>query len=347
VQPSKVTLNFCKAAENGNLEMMGIFLQQGADINSQNCSNDGETALIRSVNPPYFIPDVFEFLLTNNAEPNLQSKTGETALMNLVTVNSVDSVLTQLPVLFDHGAKVDIEDNHGNTALDFAVSTSYSRAETMNRSLEYIRYLVSVKSADINHKNKSGETPLMISAKGCGGAEVKLLLELGANTEIRDQNGDTALAMVSEKAAHESSHGTCIEVVRILQNAKDYVKSNSTVETKGASDKTTISPLSVSTPQSLTLIEIVKKFELNKTTYSQVTSELGEPISFDRAVDTGNKYIYYAGMTAPFNAITNIRVADLFGQSATTKAKYIAVIIFDKNDLLTGYKIMPIGNFKK
>jgi len=224
--PSKATLNFCEAAKNGNLEMMEIFLQQGAEINNDNCAYDGETPLIRSAHPPYFRPEVFNFLLAHNANPNLQTKAGETALMNLVQITSVDSVLSQIPALFEHGALVDIEDSQGNTALTYAVSTGYNDAEKRNRKFGIIRYLVNIKGANINHQNKDGKTPLMFTAKNCGISTVALMLDLKANTEISTPEGDTAMTLAAEAAARESGDGTCIQVVRILKAVQDAAKNS-------------------------------------------------------------------------------------------------------------------------
>ncbi|MEQ1533032.1 MAG: hypothetical protein HOO97_00135 [Sideroxydans sp.] len=219
--PSKATLNFCEAAKNGNLEMMEVFLEQGADINSTNCDFLNETPLIHSVQPDYYHLDVFDFLLSHDASPNLQTPTGTTALMNLVRITSQDSVLTQIPALFEGGAQVDLEDANGNTALIHAVSTlqpdSVYTDERKIRKSQIIRDLVSVRGADINHQNKIGMTPLMIAAQNCGRNTVQLLLELKADTKISTPTGDTAMTLAAEVASYESHEGACTQSFRMLK----------------------------------------------------------------------------------------------------------------------------------
>lgn len=224
-QPDKATQNFCNAAENRNIQMMGLFLQQGADINNENCGYDANTPLMRSLYGFNYSMQVAEYIFNNGADVNYQTKNGETALMMLVRNNFRDDLNTLLPELFDHGAKVDLENNLGNTALDYAVSTGYDQY-SMKNSLNTVRYLVK-KGADVNHKNKSGTTPLMLSSKGCGVEEVKLLLSLGANPKLATPMGETAMSMAADSAANQSSYGSCNEVVRILQNPEQYSSEDS------------------------------------------------------------------------------------------------------------------------
>jgi ankyrin repeat protein len=340
-QPSKVTKNFCEAASNGNLEMMELFMQQGAEIDNENCTYATQTPLMASAQHRYYREEVFNFLLDHNANPNYQTKHGETSLMYLAErntsndVNDTDSTVRAIERLFAHGAKVDLEDANGNTALDHAITIGYEDSFQMRRTQNIIRYLVSSKNADVNHKNNKGDSPLMKAAKGCGVNTVNLLIALGANTEIRNTADDTAVSLAAEGAARESSGGSCTEVVKILQKAKQDEKSKPSSLPSGAA---------VQSGQAL--VDIVKKYEKDKTSYSQVVNDLGNPISIDVDSASGKKMIFYGGATAPFNTVSSIPVPALFGGKSSLKETYFAVLIFDKNNVLTGINAMKLGQGK-
>ena len=55
------------------------------------------------------------------------------------------------------------------------------------------------KRADINAKNKNGETALMIAAKYGEEAVIQLLLEKGADTKVKNKEGETALMIAVRK----------------------------------------------------------------------------------------------------------------------------------------------------
>jgi len=204
-QPSKVTQNFCDAAKKSNLDVMKLFLQQGAEIDNENCANgflggDGTTPLMESISTNLLTDintNVFSYLLANGSNPNYQTKYGETPLMILVEKNLDDTVFARISDLFDHGAKVDIESVSGHTALDYAISTDHINPSAAESSHKIMSYLIHTKGANVNHKNKAGETPLMLAAKLCEEDKVKLLLSSGADAGLSTPKGNTAFTFAA------------------------------------------------------------------------------------------------------------------------------------------------------
>jgi ankyrin repeat protein len=60
-----------------------------------------------------------------------------------------------------------------------------------------VRLLVK-KRADVESKNKDGQTPLSLAAKFRHKAVVQLLLKKGADVESKDNSGRTALSIVTQ-----------------------------------------------------------------------------------------------------------------------------------------------------
>jgi ankyrin repeat protein len=101
-------------------------------------------------------------------------------------------------LLLDKGAKLDTQDERGDTALHYAV---------MVANLQEVKLLVA-KGANVNIGENDGLTPLMLSIVSASPEVVKLLLDNGAKTEAKDSHGFTALMA--------ASGGGLVDLVRLL-----------------------------------------------------------------------------------------------------------------------------------
>jgi len=101
--------------------------------------------------------------------------------------------------LLDAGAEIDAKDSSGRTALMYAASGPF--AETVGLLLE--------RGAEVNVQGTlEGFTPLMTAAaEGLAGV-VRILLDAGANRDIKDQDGDTALTF-----ARQNGHDEVVELL--------------------------------------------------------------------------------------------------------------------------------------
>ena len=101
------------ATRNGDLNTVQKLLDYGANVNPE--PQDGP-ALPISVKYEY--DDIFYLLIERGADVNLASIDGQTALMLATYMHRAEIVRC----LLDQGARSDIEDKEGRTAIDFAES---------------------------------------------------------------------------------------------------------------------------------------------------------------------------------------------------------------------------------
>ncbi|WP_341808410.1 ankyrin repeat domain-containing protein [Wolbachia endosymbiont (group E) of Neria commutata] len=189
-----------EAAGYGSKEVAELLLKHGANIESKD--HFGNTPLHKASNRGY--DAVVELLLDKGA--NVDAVTSdysghrETSLHKAITNSHMDNYLNIVKMLLDYGANTEIEDLNNGTPLYQAVGSSQIKA---------IKLLLDAK-ADVNSRNKRGETPLHIvvnygldslSQKRCDVAE--LLLKNGADVHAKDENGNTPL----HNAAFHRSEG--------------------------------------------------------------------------------------------------------------------------------------------
>ena len=206
------------AAVNGNVKILSSLLESGADINA--VSEGLYTPLMMAVR--YRRIDAVKFLMDQGADANLQDKKGYTALHYVAMYyRSFDAIhlccfnnrsdfnikdadnLTPLMIavnrlnlnivnyLLQNGAYLDLEDRYAQRCLqllfDVGLKTSCELLSSLNRN-----------GADINARvNEMNQTLLMLATfQGSGdirSEKFKFLIENGANLDLQDKSGNTAL----------------------------------------------------------------------------------------------------------------------------------------------------------
>ena len=206
------------AAVNGNVKVLSSLLETGADINA--VSEGLYTPLMMAVR--YKHNDAVKFLMDQGADANLQDKKGYTALhyvamyyrsfdaINLCCFNNRSDFNIQdadnctplmravkclnldvVNYLLQNGAYLDLEDRYGQRCLqrlfEVGVKTSCEILSSLIRN-----------GADINARiNEMNQTLLMLAPfQGSGdirSEKFKLLIENGANLDLQDKSGNTAL----------------------------------------------------------------------------------------------------------------------------------------------------------
>ena len=172
------------AAKAGNAAEVKALLRKGANVNARD--KDGATALLKAVvngRRP-----VVSLLIARGADVNAKDNQGSTPLMGAAFNGHVDL----LRVLIAKGADPNAKTRDGETALTYAALMGSTCAA---------RDLLAHK-ADVNAHNNDGVTALMSAAYAGHKDVVSLLLEKGANPNLK-AHGKTAMDFAREKHFEE------------------------------------------------------------------------------------------------------------------------------------------------
>jgi len=154
----------------------------GVDVNA--ADRTGTTALMLAAGAG--ISKYVTLLLEAGAKVNARDAEGRTALFMAAAGGDVETV----SLLLNHAADPNAPDIYSYTPLMETVGSTHWNPEIL-------RALVA-SGADLNARNKDGETALMAAARLGRADAVKLLLELGADPSLRSKNGWTALRFARE-----------------------------------------------------------------------------------------------------------------------------------------------------
>ena len=191
----------------GHEKTVAYLLEKGVDVNARD--KFGNTPLIAAAGSGH--AGVVKMLVGAGADINAQNTESQTALMAAATGGRAEIV----EALLKSGAQVDPVNNIGETALFSAVRFG---------QLDSAKLLLSRK-ANPNLQNQakiassiSGYTPLMYAAeRGINPAAtdweamIRLLLENGADPNMKNRRGDSALS-IARRIRHQ-------EAIALLENA--------------------------------------------------------------------------------------------------------------------------------
>ena len=185
------------AVKRKNLDAVSCLVHNGADINLFTSSK--QTPLMMACQSHDM--DAINFLVNKGADVNLQDRDGQSALhfasadicycliQNLADVNMCDNHnctplmlasrnrdVEKVAMLIENGAKVDLQDVDGNTALHHAVLNS----------TKICHALLTAKASNLC--NSQGWTPLLLASKNCIKSEVEKLLKQPEVTKEQKAN---------------------------------------------------------------------------------------------------------------------------------------------------------------
>jgi len=194
-------LMYCGKLGDYGVTVASNLLALGACVNATN--SGGETAManaVRSSNQP-----LIRYLVSQGAKVEIVNVRSQTIVM-LAASHSDDETLQLVCNLAP--ALRDARDQVGNGAVTYALfdtSRFLGNSKPFQRKLEV---LVS-HGYDVNVTNRSGITPLIYASQSCDVETVKALLLRGADSNVRDSTGKTALEWAVTKQ--------CDEVVEYLR----------------------------------------------------------------------------------------------------------------------------------
>ena len=184
------------AARIGSLDVAKLLVERGADVNAKEAWRD-QTALIWAVDNNF--PELTQFLIDSGADVGARA-----------SANDWDSQITAEP-------RAQYRPVGGLTVLLYAARSGCTRC---------VRSLLAA-GADIDKPTPEGMTPLMIAIDNQAYDTARLLLDEGANPNVWDWYGRTALYVAVDmgsfrgRASHPtaSSETTATDVVRKLLDA--------------------------------------------------------------------------------------------------------------------------------
>ena len=158
-------------------EMVRMLIKAGADVGTADA--EGATAMHRFA--ANGATKVLKVLIENNAPLDTKDEEGTTPLMLAVEEGRQSAV----DLLVTSGADVNLKSNYGLTALHFACEQPKSIPTLLAHGCE------------INAYDSKGTTALQRAARELNVSAVRLLIENGANINIRDEAGMTPLHSVA------------------------------------------------------------------------------------------------------------------------------------------------------
>ncbi|CAF3555455.1 unnamed protein product [Rotaria sp. Silwood1] len=189
-----------EACNAGHYEIVELLLKHNANVNMQ--STSGNTALHYSAGGGY--ADIVRLLLEHGAKVEETNENGHTPLMEAASGGHVEVARA----LLDHGAGVntlsnDSKDKNGNDSKQHKTDEMHTALmeACMDGHVQVAKLLLD-HGADVNMPPDSYESPLTLSA--CGGhiELASLLIERGANLEEVNDEGYTPL-MEASREGHD------------------------------------------------------------------------------------------------------------------------------------------------
>lgn len=193
-------------------------IEQGADVNTRD--QNGWTPLMYAASYARPAPEMLQALLAKGADVNARDNSGDTTLI-ISIVRHNTGLMDIVRVLLEKGADVNAGNKQGRTALMVAAAGHKGEA---------VRALLA-KGADTNAKDSDGSTALILSLGELPNlppdapdrvvdgldeavtAIVRDLLDKGADVNVKNKRGETALTMAEMWADHFGKQN----IVRLLQ----------------------------------------------------------------------------------------------------------------------------------
>jgi ankyrin repeat protein len=196
---SKGINTFMLAVEENDIETANYLAEKG--INISQVDTNGNNALLLAAQSSNL--NAVSFLLDLDMDPNATNNDGKTPLMYAIETGNFDMINL---LLSNKKTNIRISDNNGKSALMYACEYGY---------IKVITDLITKYSANINDLDTQGNTPLVYAVISGNIPVVNILNSLGADKEIQNKKGFTALDIA--KTFKDEDHE---EIVKILDGTR-------------------------------------------------------------------------------------------------------------------------------
>ncbi len=250
----QVSLNkaFAASISSGNLKVIKILLDSGADVNAVCQICYGQTAIQTAIEYSNF--DLFNYLIQNGAELKVHNNFNRTLLHSVAHTQNIEAA----KLLIAKGLDLNAQDKDGATPLIYAASNGdfemfkllisngailmakeFDGSDVLmsaveNSNLDLVNFILD-KGFDINQKNNNDDTPIIIASYSKQPKVVELLVSKGANINQTNSKGETALLWAIwnndvETAKILIAKGADLNSIDYLKPAKRYIKDNVFIE---------------------------------------------------------------------------------------------------------------------
>lgn len=199
---------FYQAVINNRVELANQLINKGARTKSVKIFNMSlyEFSLLSGQN------DFFEMLVGKAKYDEKLYGNQSNVLPLLVASFSEDLRLVEkVKRALSQGANINAKDNSGNTALHVAIWST--------NNIALIRYLVE-SGANVNAMTQNGDTPLMDAAYLDKPEFLSYLLLSGADTTLKNFNGNSALDLTQNEASKELIKSAVMKSIKSPQSQK-------------------------------------------------------------------------------------------------------------------------------
>jgi ankyrin repeat protein len=192
-----------KASRRGDIDIIRIILNHGADVDTQDDGGSTPLHLVISSAPFWDKEQAVGVLLEHGANINLRNHEGQTALHEAIRCSSIIT----MHLILKHSPDVNALDNNSSTPLHLAISDVHfwDVEEAVGLLLE--------RGANINLRNGQGQTALHKASLRCHTDIIGIILNHGADVDAQDNDGSTPLHLTISQGSMSSEP---LEVIKLL-----------------------------------------------------------------------------------------------------------------------------------
>src|SRR5271169_1057522 len=208
---SVINPRICDEALNGNVSQLKSLLDKGVDLDVKLCLNGMSPMMVAA---SFNRTGALKLLLERGAGINDVDKSGSTALMLAADKGNIESV----SILLDRGAYINARDNADRTVLvrvlDIPVRqpdrkhiADKDKADNEVKIRLAVARLLIEKGADLELRDNIGRTALAVAVSRGHAELAKMMISLGAALNSADNNGVTVL-MAAEAGGQNKLAGS-------------------------------------------------------------------------------------------------------------------------------------------
>lgn len=168
-------------------------------------------------------------LLKHGAHVNSRTEEEEDTALHVAARHGLPD---HVQLLLQHGAELEARNEEGQTPLNAACAQPHSPRD-MERYYKVCQLLVE-SGASVNAADRDHQHPLHLACKNASAQIAELLLARGANVNIMNYSGNTALHNILQTAAYKLEHHPELVVRTLLNYGAIRIWPGSLLKVRGA-----------------------------------------------------------------------------------------------------------------